>query len=223
MESHLYEFSTILFLQVLSIRLIHLLARNDRYIFAVDLLNQCECNLNTCTVDQHLSPIDIAVRENQTQWVKFLVENDCEINTKSKSNSEAPIEIAIEKGYEDIIDILLTRTDIELKFEKDPVDLNNLLLNCIERCPRSVERLLKLGACPDFYNKNGLTPLMLSVTNSDSSMIKLLLSYGANPNFIPTCVQSSRLFPYGCPLLQAIQEGDFLKFNIMNKLENKKA
>ena len=107
-------------------RLIHLLARNDQYIYAVDVLNQCECNLNTCTVDRHLSPIDIAVSENQVQWVKFLVENACEINTKSKSNSKAPIEVAIENGYEEIIDILLTRTDIELKFEKDPVDQNNL-------------------------------------------------------------------------------------------------
>ena len=147
--------------------------------------------------------------------VKFLVESDCEINRKVNSKRQAPIEVAVENRSEEIVDILLTRKDIELNLGNDSLNDEPLLLRCIKERPQFVGKLLESGASPNVFSECGLTSLMYSVTQRDISMIKLLLQHDANPNLIPANLPARMrmALTYGCPLLHAIVEGEFLFYH----------
>ena len=77
----------------------------------MEMLHQWGCSINSRTSYQDLSAVDIAVIQNQTKIVKFLVENGCEINKKPTDSDQSPIEVAIEFSSEEIVDLLLNRKD----------------------------------------------------------------------------------------------------------------
>ncbi|UNM96993.1 ankyrin repeat domain-containing protein [Ignatzschineria rhizosphaerae] len=129
-----------------------------------------------------LNPFLWAIINNDLKLVKRLIKTnnvDLKLLTRFGGNGIVP---AAEKGHLEIVEYLLTHTDI------NPNHTNNLgwtaLIEAIilndggERQQKIIELLLKNGADPNMVDAYGKTPLTLAKEKGYLAIAEILLNYG---------------------------------------------
>ena len=167
------------------IRLIHRAVRKDSNLPLLAFLHLNECDLNCVTLRHNITPILVAVRENQIQTVKYLIQKGAEVNKGDNGLGEAvnyiaPLSLAIELENEEIVQSLLAVENIDVNC----IDRWNqpLLVSCVRLHPEYVEMLLEAGADPNVPGSRGNSVLMYSAHIGDTELVKLLIRYGADVN-----------------------------------------
>ena len=159
--------------------------RKDSNLPILVFLQSAGCDLNVATLNKNITPILVAVRENQLETVKFLVQKGAEVNKGDNGsgeviNSIAPLALAIQLENEEIVQTLLKVENIDVNC----IDRWNqpLLVSCVRLHPEYVEMLLEAGADPNVPGTRGNTVLMYSAHIGDTELVKLLVRYGADVN-----------------------------------------
>ena len=190
------------------IRLIHGMVRKDSNLPLLAFLLKCNCDINISTLQLQYSPVVISIRRNQTETLKFLIQNGADVNKERDAckfeNQMAPLDVALEGKSHGIIKILLSAKDIDLNQRvfmgvgrKEP-----LLLKCVMFHPEYIEKLLEAGADPNVQGE-WVTPLMASTALNNIDMMKLLIRYGADPNCLDRRIRGY----HRVPLLHSVLSG----------------
>ena len=174
-----------LFFQIFGIRLIHRAVRKDINLPLLAFLQLCRCDFNCTSLGLKLTPILVAIRENQTQTVKYLIQKGAEVNKGDRGsgypvNYIAPLGLAIQLENEEIVQTLLGVEGIDVNC----IDRWNqpLLVSCVRLHPEYVEMLLEAGADPNIPGARGNSVLMYSAHIGDTELVRLLIKYGADVN-----------------------------------------
>ena len=109
-------------------------------------LHSVGCDLNVPTLNYSYTPILVAIRENQIETVKFLVQKGAEVNKGDNASGEAisniaPLALAVQLENEEIVQTLLKVEDIDVNC-KDRWN-QPLLVSCVRLHPEYVEMLLQ--------------------------------------------------------------------------------
>jgi ankyrin repeat protein len=98
----------------------------------------------------------------------------------AEDNKASPLHIASEKGYKNIVEILLeAKADVNVESDSGATPLHLAVCN---RRSNIVVLLIKAGADVNKVNKNIVTPLMVAVRDKNVEIARLLISAGANVN-----------------------------------------
>ena len=90
---------------------------------------------------------------------------------------------AAERGLEDIVWLLLTRSDIDVNLNDDSEGRTPLSGATAMGHEAIVKLLLVRGAQPDLEDKSGQTPLSRAIEGHNLAIVQLLLSQGAKVNY----------------------------------------
>lgn len=173
--------------KVYGLRLIHRAVRKDINLPLLAFLHGNNCDLNSATLKHNVTPLLIAIRENQLETVKYLIQKGANVN-KSDSGAVgavshiAPLSLAIQLENEEIVKTLLAVKDIDVNC----IDRWNqpLLVSCVRLHPEYVEMLLEAGADPNIPGTRGNSVLLYSAHIGDTELVKLLIKHGADVNKI---------------------------------------
>ena len=121
-------------------------------------------------------PITWAIRDKNITKLKILLNKGTDVNEYDSDIDQTPLDLAIEKGYTEIVGLLLEKG----------ADVNNSLnFACGEGNTEIVGLLLDKGAD---INKMGefeeFTPLITAVISKQAKVVQLLLDRGADVNAI---------------------------------------
>ena len=135
-----------IYFQFHGLRLIHRAVRKDSNLPILVFLHSVGCDLNVSTLVKNVTPILAAVRENQIETVKFLIQKGAEVNKGDNGsggviNNISPLSLAIQLENEEIVQALLKVENIDVNC----IDRWNqpLLVSCVRLHPEYVEMLLQ--------------------------------------------------------------------------------
>ena len=127
------------------------------------------------------TPLHVAVFSNDIVNVRHILRLGAGINAVD-NDGKTPLMYAISSHSMTIVSILLRRgSDISIKDN----ECDSAIHYAIQVSDMQlIEDLLQINSNTlNDINKNGFTPLMIAVQRNNSILIKLLLSYGANPSW----------------------------------------
>ncbi|XP_071559422.1 transient receptor potential cation channel protein painless-like [Temnothorax nylanderi] len=131
------------------------------------------------TIVSYVDPItentylDIASREDLTEFVQFLLCKGAEINRVNEIHNCAPIHFAAKGGHIDTLAILLAQRTIDLDLE---VEQRTALHIAVEKNDlRCADLLLEKGASARILNNKNLTALHLAAIKGQRNMVKMML------------------------------------------------
>lgn len=154
----------------------------------ISLENQLKNNVDINIKDAHNETgVIIATDRNDIAMVKLFLAYGADVNIASDKIDNTPIMIASVKGYTDIVQLLIEKSDPDMTI------LNGYggtaLIPACERGHVDVVRLLleKTNVKVNHINKPGWTALLEAVVfsnggKSQQEIIRLLLAHGANKN-----------------------------------------
>ncbi|GJQ87249.1 hypothetical protein Trydic_g20277 [Trypoxylus dichotomus] len=166
---------------------------------------------NVDVVNNFDAPFCIAVRKQNIDIAKILLEHNCDVNLATEDGATA-LQIAVKRRYKEIVQFLLQAganthvtnlfptplcTAIRLQYIdiiemllKYGCDINNIniyghspFLITVAHGYTSIAKLLLInGADVNLEEESGLTPLYIAARTKNRSMLNLLFRYGAKQN-----------------------------------------
>ena len=170
-------------------------------------LYQHNCDLNAGTLLEKFIPIGIAIVQKQSEILKFLIQNGADVNKcivgPWNKPLLTPIDVAVMAESAEMLKILLTAEGLDINQTNTPRarEKKPVLLECMYY-HESVKILLEAGADPNICGIEWETPLMAATRHSNYDVMKLLIKYGADPNYTH---RNNRLFPV--PLQHSVLDG----------------
>lgn len=143
---------------------------------AMRLFLQAGININS---HENETPLTSAVRANNYEATKFLIDNGAEVNLPSYW--ETPIGTASYNGFDKIAGLLIkSGADVNILAKDGMTPLTNAI---IAKRPSTVELLLNNGANPNYILPDtGETPLIIASRNGSDKIVELLIDDVANIN-----------------------------------------
>lgn len=132
-------------------------------------------------IHENDTPLTAAVRENNFNTVKFLIDNGADVNRPAYW--ETPIGVAAYNGYVKIAEILIKHgADVNVQAEDGVTPLVNAILT---NKPEMVDLLLSNGANPNYVLPDtGESPIIIAARNGNTKMVDSLINDGANVNYL---------------------------------------
>ena len=140
----------------------------------------------------------IALKHDNTEMVKLLLEYDADANVRDKNGLAAALMIAVEKDNTEMVKLLFehgarfhgARFNVQknnswaFSRREDKNDRTTLIMIAVKNDNTEIaELLLEYGADANVRDKNDQTTLIMIATENDNTEIaKLLLEYGADAN-----------------------------------------
>lgn len=160
------------------------------------------------------SPLQIAVRYRQAKIVAMLLNKGANANLRKPSADGPPLTIAIQKGFDEIVELLLLKKKIDLEYMgkyQDLRDITPLYLACKLGDPVIVAILLKSGANVDGKCQKRQRPIHVASEEGHLACVELLLKYDANLHLMDSNNNTA--------LNVAVQHPDILKALLLNGAE----
>jgi ankyrin repeat protein len=131
----------------------------------------------------HVSPEPRLVAVPMSEEAKSILQAEARAETEAQEErlGERPLHLAAEKGYNDVVELLLAhKAEVDAKTESGETPL---YLAAREGHKDVVELLLAHGADVNAKDKNfGRTPLHVAAVFDHKDVVELLLAHGANVN-----------------------------------------
>lgn len=124
--------------------------------------------------------LHLALSLGQREIALELIQRGADINARTPF-AESPLILAIDKGYQDVIDILLTRNAKPAFHAPGP---SALATAARKGDAQTVERLLTAGAPVNHQRLSGLTALHLAANFGHDNLVERLLVAGADINAV---------------------------------------
>ncbi|MEO3406930.1 ankyrin repeat domain-containing protein [Mucilaginibacter sp. CAU 1740] len=134
--------------------------------------------LLVCSLSVFAQNIFTAIKDNDVQGVRFLLNKGINLNAKDE-NGNTPL-IAAVKNNQDKIANLILQTDVRVD-SKDADGNTALMIAADKGSDAIVGLLLHYYPNTNTRNANGATALMMAVNNGNANAVKSLLEHGANP------------------------------------------
>jgi ankyrin repeat protein len=121
-----------------------------------------------------------AAARGDVKIVNALIRGGADVNAKGRNNWTAFL-LALESERNDVADILLAQSNLDLKAET-PDGMTALMLSVWHQREQTVRKLLARGADKDHQDKDGDTSLHGAAWFGNEKILGMLLDAGANPN-----------------------------------------
>ena len=145
-------------------------------VLGIDLPEVKEVNLPKYSLDGFFSVIE----KGNIDKVKKYLDHGYDLNIKNDSG-ETPLHLASEKGYKEIVELLLKK-GADPNIKNVYAGLSPLYLASVEGHKDIVELLLKYGANPNIKSDSEETPLHWASIEGYKEIVELLLNHGVDPN-----------------------------------------
>ena len=123
------------------------------------------------------APMHVATHLHDVETVRILLDSHADPNKHDDYHNCAPLHVACERGYTDIVQLLVTRgADVN----DSSTSLAPLVFAVAHKQTECVEILLQHGADPDCEDARGNSVLHVAVSNADAATAKALMDGGAN-------------------------------------------
>ncbi|CAC5358040.1 unnamed protein product [Mytilus coruscus] len=155
------------------------LACRENHLEAVKMLFSYQADINKCD-ETGWSSLHVAIYWNHKEEVAYLCDHgNAGINLSNKEG-ESPLHFACQKGYEDVVTLLLKHgASINHCNENG---LTPFHLACSNGNKNIVELVIKAGAIVKKYNETGHLPLLLACYDGHNDIALVLLANGAEVN-----------------------------------------
>lgn len=127
--------------------------------------------------DDTVTPLHLASGLGSCQVVELLLNNGSDSTALSKDMGRLPLHFAVEKGHNNCVEILLSRTLYPEGYLVSYMDYAfNTLLHSADRCSDEIfTKLMDLGCPLDRPNVNNLRPLDKAITSMKVNFVQMLL------------------------------------------------
>ncbi|XP_057335602.1 putative ankyrin repeat protein RF_0381 [Microplitis mediator] len=134
-----------------------------------------ESGVDNLPVGDVVSPLHLAIQENNYQIIEYLIANGADVN--ANCDGVTPLYVAVENKYTEVVELLL-KNNAKVNIQTRPKSLIHLLnwSSSFE----IVDMLLAAGADIDL-DVDG-TPLHHAISNKVESMVEYLINNGADVN-----------------------------------------
>ena len=172
----------------MGIRLIHSIVRSDSNMPFLKFLCKHSCDLNIGTLYEQYFPIMVAIEQEQSEILKYLIQNGADVNKiyveRSTGFLVTTVDLAILQDYGEILEILLSAEGLDIN-KINSAASTQALTKCVN-CNQTnhVKALLEAGADPNICGlREKDSPLMNATQQNNYDLMKLLIEYGADPNY----------------------------------------
>ncbi len=124
------------------------------------------------------TPLLFAVEASNYEMAKVLLDHSADPNILSTKNQISPLQRAASKGNLDIIKLLIS-AGAELDHQDAQLRSTPLMWACLQGHEKAAHLLLDSGALINVRGNRGESALFLAVSTQQTSVVKLLVSYGA--------------------------------------------
>lgn len=159
---------------------VHISASKD-HVESLQTLSDHSSDILDITTDNEnrITPLWIASQDGKTATVQYLIEQNVDSNRQRLDTGLTPLHTAISKNHLEIVKQLLPVSDVTIQDN----NANNALMYSLQL--GNVEIIIAIiekNADTNHVNKAGMTPLLFAVLNSNTPLVDLLITHGANPN-----------------------------------------
>lgn len=147
-----------------------ILAAEGGYFDVIDMLVKNKADVNYQGKDG-ITAIFLSVRNNKKDIVKFLCSNGANPNVSIEAKNTRPLHVASQKGYTDIVNILLenkAEPDVELESGLTPLYL------AVNKGYFNIVKLLLNASADPHYDCSGTTPIELAMKKKKENIYDLL-------------------------------------------------
>ena len=126
-----------------------------------------------CRTKTGITPLFQACRENHVEVVRLLLLSGCSVNSPFPNSRECPLTLAAEKGFVELVDLLLSRdalVDCRTKKGSTP-----FFLACKDGHLEIAKALSESGAAVETSDHRNTTPLLASFRNGHCHVVDWLL------------------------------------------------
>lgn len=128
-----------------------------------------------CRTKTGITPLFQACRENHVEVVKLLLDYGCSVNALFPNSRECPLTLAAEKGFDDLV-LLLLRCDVFVDC-RTKKGCTPFFLSCKEGYLELSRALYDHSACPESSDLRNTTPLVAAFRNGHIKIVEWLLKF----------------------------------------------
>ncbi|XP_031848725.2 transient receptor potential cation channel family member painless [Nomia melanderi] len=116
--------------------------------------------------------LDIACRKGLPAFVQLLLDKGANVNRVNKVHNRGPIHFATEKGYQDVLQVLLKDPRINPNLEAGQRTALHMAVKKNDLA--CAQLLLEKGASPNIPNNKGWTAIHMAAMNGQTDMVQLI-------------------------------------------------
>ena len=171
--------------RVCGLSLLHCLMMSDINLYLIAFLHEIGCDMKRPTLLSGQTPLTLAVKDKQTEIVKYFVKHFDKHDFKSCFQMALRHAVITEQPCIDIMEALLSAKwiDADVFFKGDE---ERLLINVLkkhgENGSKVLRALLEGGADPNKPDSKGILPLLHCVSKKSMKLVQLFIEFGADVN-----------------------------------------